>query len=92
MAKNNSTQKLIDVETQATLRHRSAWKLTETRKVYLYKIAKIDLNYKLQLLASEYQKHMEVLREKVVVKHFAKFTWNPLYKAFVFTCIIFCYF
>ena len=56
MAKNNPTEKLIDVGTQATLKHRPAWKLTEECKVYRYKIAKIDLNYKLQLLASEYQK------------------------------------
>ena len=56
MAKNNPTEKQIDVEIQATLKHRLAWKLTEECKVYRYKIAKIDLNYKLQLLASEYQK------------------------------------
>ena len=56
MAKNNPTEKQIDVETQATLKQRPAWKLTEECKVYRYKIAKIDLNYKLQLLASEYQK------------------------------------
>ena len=29
MAKNNPTEKQIDVETQATLKHRPAWKLTE---------------------------------------------------------------
>ena len=56
MAKNNPAEKQIDVEIQLTLKHRSAWKLTEECKVYRYKIAKIDLNYKLQLLASEYQK------------------------------------
>ena len=56
MAKNNPTEKQIDVEIQAKLKHRLAWKLTEECKVYRYKIAKIDLNYKLQLLASEYQK------------------------------------
>ena len=56
MAKNNPTKKQIDVETQATLKHRSAWKLREECKFYRYKIEKIDLNYKLQLLASEYQK------------------------------------
>ena len=55
MARNNQTKKQIDVETQATLKHRPAWKLTEEYKVYRYKIAKIDLNYKLQPLASEYQ-------------------------------------
>ena len=49
MAKNNPTEKQIDVEIQATLKHRPAWKLTEECKVYRYKIAKIDLNYKLQL-------------------------------------------
>ena len=51
MAKNNPTNEQIKVGIQAT-----AWKLTEECKVYRYKIAKIDLNYKLQLLASEYQK------------------------------------
>ena len=55
MAKNNPTEKQIDAETQATLKHRPAWKLTEECKVYRYKTAKIDLNYKLQLLASKYQ-------------------------------------
>ena len=56
MAKNNPAEKQIDVEIQLTLKHRSAWKLTEECKVYCYKTAKIDLNYKLQLLASKYQK------------------------------------
>ena len=56
MAKNNPTEKQIDVEIQATLKHRPARKLTEVCKVYRYKIAKVDLNCKLQLLASEYQK------------------------------------
>ena len=56
MAKNNPTEKQIDVQNQATLKHRPAWKLTEECKVYRYKIAKIDLNHKLQILASEYQK------------------------------------
>ena len=56
MAKDNLIEKQIDVEIQATLKHRPAWKLTEECKVYRYKIEKIDLNYKLQLLASEYQK------------------------------------
>ena len=50
MAKNNPTEKQIDVEIQATLKHRPAWKLTEECKVYRYKIAKIDLNYKLKLI------------------------------------------
>ena len=56
MAKNNLTEKHIDVEIQVTLKYRPAWKLAEECKVYRYKIAKIDLSYKLQLLASEYQK------------------------------------
>ena len=41
MAKNNSTEKLIDVEIQATLKHRPASKPTEECKVYRYKVAKI---------------------------------------------------
>ena len=56
MAKNNPTEKQIDVEIQATLKHGPAWKLTEECKVYRYKIVKIDLNCNLQLLASKYQK------------------------------------
>ena len=56
MARNNPTEKQINVETQATLKHKPAWKLTEESKVYRYKIAKIDLNHKLQILTSEYQK------------------------------------
>ena len=59
MAKNNPTEKQIDEEICATLKHKPARKLTEECKVYRYaKIAKIDLNYKLyiQLLPSEYQK------------------------------------
>ena len=50
MAENKPTKKQIDVEIQA-FKHRPAWKLTEDLQ-----IAKIDLNYKLQLDASEYQK------------------------------------
>ena len=42
MAKDNPTEKQIDVETQTTLKYRPAWKLTEEYKVYRYKIAKID--------------------------------------------------
>ena len=53
MTKNNPTEKQIDVEVQATLKHRPAWKLIAECKVYCYKIAKIDLNYKLGLLSSE---------------------------------------
>ena len=56
MAKNNRTEKQIDVEIQATLKHRPAGKLTEECKVYRNKIAKIELNYELQPLATEYQK------------------------------------
>ena len=56
MAKNNPTGKQIDVEIQVTLKHSRAWKLAEECKVYRCKIAETDLNYKLQLRASEYQK------------------------------------
>ena len=56
MAKTTPTEKQIDVEIQATLKHRPAWKLTKECKVCRDKIAKIDLNYQLQLLSSEYQK------------------------------------
>ena len=56
MAKNNLTEKQIDVDIQAQLEHRPAGKLTEECKVYRYKVAKIDLNYKLQIHASKYQK------------------------------------
>ena len=38
MAKNNPTEKQIDVEIQPTLKHGSAWKLTEECKVYHYKL------------------------------------------------------
>ena len=41
MAKNNPAEKQIDVEIQATSKHRSASKLTEECEVYRYKIAKI---------------------------------------------------
>ena len=41
LAKNNPTEKQIDAEIQATLKHRPASKLTEKCKVYHYKIAKI---------------------------------------------------
>ena len=43
----------------------------EECKIYCYKTVKIDLNYKLQLLASEYKK---VFPEKGVLKNSAKFT------------------
>ena len=56
MAKNIPIERQIDVEIQATLKRRPPWKLTAECKVYWFKIAKIDLSYKLQLLASEYQK------------------------------------
>ena len=79
MAKNNPTEKQIDVEIQATLKHRPAWKLTEECKVYRYKIAKIDLNYKLQLLASEYQKQSPW---SVVKKVFLKISQNLQWKIY----------
>ena len=47
-----------------------------------------DLHYKLELLAC----HLEVFREKGVLKNFAKFTWKHLCQGLVFTWIIFCYF
>ena len=36
--KNNPTEKQIDVEIQATLKHGPAWKFTEECKVYRYKL------------------------------------------------------
>ena len=39
--KTTQPKKQIDVEIQATLKHRPASKLTEECKVYRYKIAKI---------------------------------------------------
>ena len=55
MAKNNPTEKQLDAEIQAALKHVPAWKFTEEKTWSLsLPIAKIDLNYKLQLLASEY--------------------------------------
>ena len=52
MAKNNPTEKEINAEIQATLKHAPAWKLTEEKMhSLLLKIVMIDLNYKLQLLA-----------------------------------------
>ena len=41
MARNNPTEKQIDVEIQATLKYRPASKLTQECKFYCYKIAKI---------------------------------------------------
>ena len=41
MAKNNPTEKQIDVEIQATLKHGPAPKLTEECKVYRFKIVEI---------------------------------------------------
>ena len=43
MAKNNPTKKQIDVEIQATLKHRPASKLTEKWKVYCYKIKDLKI-------------------------------------------------
>ena len=55
MAKNNPTEKQLDAENQAALKHVPARKFTEEKTwSLLLPIAKIDLNYKLQLLASEY--------------------------------------
>ena len=57
MAKNNPTEKQINAEIQAAMKHGPARKLTEECVLSLsLQIAKIDLNYKLQPLASEYQK------------------------------------
>ena len=68
MAKNNPTKKQIDVENRASLKHGPAKKVTEECKVYRYKI---DLNYKLQLLASAYQQQSP--GKCSVKKCFAKF-------------------
>ena len=57
MAKNKPIEKQSDVEFQATLKHMPMWKLTEEKmKSLLLQIAKLDSNYKLELLESEYQK------------------------------------
>ena len=57
VVKNKPTEKQIDAETQVTLKHAPAWKLIEAKLQSLsLQIAKIDLNYELPLLASEYQK------------------------------------
>ena len=51
VAKDNPTEKQIDAEIQATLKHAPARKLTEGKMQSLsLQIIKIDLNYKLQLL------------------------------------------
>ena len=50
-------------------------------------IAKIDLNYKLQLLASEYQKQS---CEKGVLKHFEKFTEKHLFQSQIFNKVAGC--
>ena len=57
MANKNPSEKQTDAEVQATLKHAAVSKLSEG-KIYslLLQIAKRDLNYKLHLLASEYQK------------------------------------
>ena len=76
MAKNNHTKKQIDVE----LEHGGigAWSrinLTEECKVYRYKIGKIDLiinhNY---VHPNTRSSHLDVFREKGVLKNFANFT------------------
>ena len=47
--------KQINAEIEATLKHAPAWKLTEEKmQSFSLQIPNIDLNYKLQLLASEY--------------------------------------
>ena len=57
VAKNKPTEKQIDAEIQVTLKHAPAMKLTEGKMQSLsLQIAKIDLNYKLQLREIEYQK------------------------------------
>ena len=53
IAKNNPIEKQINVEIQATLKHMTAVKLTEEKNSSL-QIARIDFNYKSQLLVSEY--------------------------------------
>ena len=46
MAKNNPTEKQIDAEIQATLKHVRAWKLTEeSMQSSLLQIAKTGLNF-----------------------------------------------
>ena len=93
MAKNNPTEKQIDVEIQATLKHGPAWKLTEECKVYRYKIVKIDLNVTYNYLHPNIRSsHLEVFLEKGVLENFAKFTRKHLCQSLVFTWIIFCYF
>ena len=38
MAENDPKEKKIDVEIQATLKHRPSWKLAEEGKIYHYKL------------------------------------------------------
>ena len=48
MAKNNPTEKQMNAEIQATLKHAPAWKLTEEKiPTLLLQIATTHLNYKL---------------------------------------------
>ena len=56
-----------------------------SQKVYCLslQIAKIDLNYKLQLLVSEYQKQPPRSVKKMLLKIFAEFTGKHLYKSIV---------
>ena len=85
MAKNNPTEKQIDVEIQATLKHRPASKLIEECKVYRFKIVEIQIiNYN-YLHSNIRSSHLEVFREKVFIKNFAKFTWKHLSQNLVFT-------
>ena len=57
VAEINPTKKQIDAEIQVTLKHAPARKLTEGKMQSLsLQTAKIDFNYKLQLLAFQYQK------------------------------------
>ena len=76
MAKNNQTEKQIDVDIQATLKHRPAWKLTEECKVCRYKI---DCSYHNYLHPNIRSSHLEVFCKKGVLKSFAKFTWKHTY-------------
>ena len=63
MAKNNPTEKQIDAEIQATLRHAPAWKLTE-EKMNIIRISEVVTQ--------------RMSCEKGVLKNFAKFTEKHL--------------
>ena len=84
VAKYSPTKKQIDAEIQATLKHASAGKLAEEKiRSLSLQIAKIDLNYKLQLLASEYQKQSpeSVLRKRCSYKFLKIHRKAPLPKS-----------